>query len=114
MATNQVTGSCEGSPAKVGADASMDGSQPSIKEAEDGKSSTTKTPANPAAAAEAGDIDAQIAILVTEAVKERSVEFEDKLKYWKGEVDQNMLDRFNALNASVLGQLTQIQNDIDT
>jgi len=48
-------------------------------------------------------MDTQIAVMVAQMVEERSAEFEEKLKYWKGEVDQSMVLRFNELNTSVLG-----------
>lgn len=50
-------------------------------------------------------MDTQIATAVAEAVEERSVIFEEKLKYWKDEVNQQMLDRFRELNVAILGQL---------
>jgi hypothetical protein len=52
----------------------------------------------PAQAAADADIDTQIATMVAHLVEERSSEFEEKLKYWKGEVDQSMARQFNALN----------------
>ena len=68
----------------------------------------------PAQAAADADIDAKLATMVAQLVEERSTEFEEKLKYWKGEVDLGMAQQFQALNQSLLGQLSQIQNDIDT
>jgi hypothetical protein len=40
----------------------------------------------PAAAPEQ-DIDAELATMVTQQVNEKAAIFDEKLKYWKGEVD---------------------------
>ena len=52
------------------------------------------------------DIDAELANMVTQQVSEKADMFDEKLKYWRSEVDQTMLIRFEQLNTSVLGQLS--------
>lgn len=116
--THPPTASAEGSPAKTKAYESIDekmidgdginGSYPSVKDGDISTNTRKYTsplaaPAQNAHPADVGDMDTQIAVMVAQMVEERSAEFEEKLKYWKGEVDQSMVLRFNELNTSVLG-----------
>ena len=99
--------SAEASPVKTKQDESMDKTQPSVKEGDEAKSPNPRKHAaspshNPN---DGGDVDTQIATAVAEAVEARSAIFEEKLKYWRGEVNQQMLDRFRELNVAVLRQL---------